>query len=115
MSGYRESVSSVNSYQQHIPRKNKRKETELFKNQSTQVKRAKKGYYTWCRKIIPKETPPLFKNKVYYRGGTNYKTHGSDYSPNETDGCAGNLSEENENEEDEEFSEDTSEINDIYK
>ena len=43
------------------------------------------------------------------------KTHGSYDSPSKTDGCARNLAKEHENEEDEEFSEDTSEINDIIK
>ena len=62
--------------------------------------------------IIPKETPPPFKNKVDYRGDTNEKTHGSDDYPSETDGCERKLAKERENEEDWEFSEDTSEIND---
>ena len=43
---------------------------------------------------------------------TNEKTHGSDDSPSETDGCVRNLSKEHENEEDEEFKEDNFEIND---
>ena len=47
-----------------------------------------------------------------YRGDTNEKTHGYKYSPSETDGCAINLPKEHNNEEDEELSEDTSEIND---
>ena len=48
-------------------------------------------------------------------GDTNEKTHGSDDYPSETDGCAINLAEEYENEEDVEFSENTSEINDSNK
>ena len=39
------------------------------------------------------------------------KTHGSEYSPLETEGCKRNLYKEHENEEDEDFKEDTSEIN----
>ena len=50
-----------------------------------------------------------------YRGNINEKTHGSDYSPIETGGCARNLTEEHENKEYEKFSEDTSEINDSSK
>ena len=61
-------------------------------------------------KIFPK-TPPLFKNKEDYICDTNEKTRGSDYSPNETDGCAKNSCKEHENEEVEEFSKNTSEIN----
>ena len=50
-------------------------------------------------------------HKVDNEGGTNEKTRGSDDSPSETDGCVRNLAKEHENEEDEEFKEDTSEIN----
>ena len=58
-----------------------------------------------------KRTPPTFKNKLDYIGHTNEKTHGSDNSPRETGGCAINPAKEHEYEEDEEFIEDTSEIN----
>ena len=51
----------------------------------------------------------------YYIGDTNEKTHGSGDSPGKTSGCARNLGEEHENKEDEEFSENTSKINDIIK
>ena len=46
---------------------------------------------------------------------TNEKTHGYDDSLSEIDGCTGNLAEDHENEEDGEFSENTSEINDSNK
>ena len=54
----------------------------------------------------------MFWYEVYYKGGTNEKTHGSDDSPSETDACVRNLEKDNGNEEDEEFREDTSVIND---
>ena len=54
----------------------------------------------------------MFRNKVEYEDDTNEKTHGSDDSPSETDCCVRNLAKEHENEEDKEFKEDTSEIND---
>ena len=53
------------------------------------------------KKNSQKETPPPFKNNSHYIGDTNQKAHGYDYSPSETDGCAINLAEEHENEEDE--------------
>ena len=59
-------------------------------------------------KSSPKGKPPPFKIKAGYRGDTNKKTHGSDDSPSETDGCVINLAKEHENEEYEEFSEHTS-------
>ena len=59
--------------------------------------------------------PPPFKNKEDYIGDTNEKTRGSYDSPSETHGFPRNLDEEHENEEDEEFSENTSEINDSIK
>ena len=43
------------------------------------------------------------------------ETRGSSDSPSETDGCTGNLGEEHENEEDEEFSENNFEIYDSIK
>ena len=50
-------------------------------------------------------TPPPNKNKQYYAGGTNDKTHDSQThdtgnSRSETDGCARNIDEEHKNEED---------------
>ena len=47
-----------------------------------------------------------------YGGDTNEKTRGSDDSPSESDYCVRNLEKEHGNEEDEEFKEDTSVIND---
>ena len=52
--------------------------------------------------------PPPFKNKEDYIGDTNEKTRGSYDYPSETDDCAIKLAKEHENEENEEFSEDTS-------
>ena len=59
-----------------------------------------------------KNKSPPFKNKEDYIGDTNEKTSGSDDSPSETDGCVRNLDKEHKNEEDEEYSETTPEIND---
>ena len=47
-----------------------------------------------------------------YIGDTKKKTRGSNDSPRETDVCARNMGKEHENEEDDEFSENTPEIND---
>ena len=52
------------------------------------------------KKKCLKKLPP-FKNKEDYIGDTNEKTRGSGGSPSETDGCARNLGEEHENEENE--------------
>ena len=57
----------------------------------------------------------MFRHTVDYKGYTNDKTHGSNYSPSETEGYKKNLSKEHENEEDEEFKENTSEINDTHE
>ena len=54
----------------------------------------------------------MFWDKLDYKGNTNEKTRGSDDSPSETGGCVRNLAKEHEYEEDEEFKEDNSEIND---
>ena len=101
MSGHGETLLTVTPDQQRITCKNKRRKTSdtsiirkiLFKNQSTQGEWQKK-YFNWCRKTFPKETPPLFWHKVDYKGHTNYKTHGYDNSPSETDVCVRNLSKE---------------------
>ena len=53
----------------------------------------------------------MFRKKVDYKGDTNEKTRGPGNSQSETEGCVRNLSKENENEKDEEFKKDTSEIN----
>ena len=45
----------------------------------------------------------MFWHKVDYKGGTYEKTHGSDYSPSETDDCVRHLDKEHTNEMDEEF------------
>ena len=50
-----------------------------------------------------KKTPPPFKNKEYYIGGTNEKTHESDDSPSDTYGFARNLGDKHKNEEYEEY------------
>ena len=42
-------------------------------------------------KASPKETTPLFPNKVNYEGDNNEKTHGSHYTTSEPDGCVINL------------------------
>ena len=67
------------------------------------------------KKQIIQKTPPPFKNKEDYICDTNEKTHESNYYPSETDGCARNLGEELNNEEDEEYSETTPEVNDSIK
>ena len=67
------------------------------------------------KKTIKNKTPPPLKNKEDYIGDTNEKKHEPDDSPSETDACVRNLEEEHENEEDEEYSETTTEINDSIK
>ena len=63
-------------------------------------------------KSSPKQTSPQFKKKLDNKNDTNEKTYGFNDPPIETDGCERNLAKEHENEEDEEFIEGTSEIND---
>ena len=72
---------------------------------------AKINKITDVAKTVPKETPAMLFQKVDYEGDTNQKTHGSDDSPSETDGCVRNLVKKHESQEDEEFKEYTSEIN----
>ena len=55
----------------------------------------------------------MFRHKVDYEGDTNENTRCSENSPYETDDCVRNLDKEHENEEDEEFKEDNSLINDM--
>ena len=50
-----------------------------------------------------KLTPPPYKNKQDYVGGTNNNTHESDYSPSDTDGCAINIDDEHKIEEDDDY------------
>ena len=50
-----------------------------------------------------KLTPPPYKNKQDYVGGTTDKTHESDDSPSDTDGCARNIDDEHKNEEEEDY------------
>ena len=57
----------------------------------------------------------MFWYKVDYEGDNNEKTHGYDNSPTKTDGCVRNQAKEYENEKDEEFNGDTSDINDTNK
>ena len=59
-------------------------------------KRSKEDTITYAERTIPKETPAQFWNKVYQEGETNEKTHGSGYSPSETDDCVRNLDKEHE-------------------
>ena len=73
---------------------------------------AKEITSTDVEKGSPKEMPPFFGHKLDYKGDTNKKTCGSDYSPSETDGCVKTLSKEHENEKDEELIEDNYGIND---
>ena len=108
MSGHRESFSSITPDILRIPRKNKIKKTpdtlimikQPIKEPVNPSKRKKKDTIPDVEKGSPKETTPLFRNKVDYRGDTNEKTHGSDDSPSENDGCVRNLAKEHENEED---------------
>ena len=60
------------------------------------------------QKSIPKVTPPTFRHNVDYEGDTNYKDHGSENTRS-------GLSKEHENEEDKEFKDKTSDINDTYE
>ena len=119
LSGQGKSLSSETPDNIRITLKNKRKKTEntlIIIKQPIQwpfnPRKNSKKYLNWCRKISPKEAPPTFRHKVDYKGDTNEKTHGSDYSPSETEVCKRNLAKEHGNEEDEEFKEDNYEIND---
>ena len=117
--GHVETLSSVTPDQQSISRKNKRKktsDTSIIRKKPIQEpvktrKRAKEITLTDVEKACHKETPQFFWRKVDYKGDTNEKTHGYDDSPSETDGCVRNLAKEHVYEENEEFKEDTSEIN----
>ena len=74
----------------------------LLKNQTTQVKKSKVDSIIDEQTHNLKKTPPPYKNKQDYVGGTNDKTRESDDSPNDTDGCARNLDNEHKKEEDDE-------------
>ena len=130
MSVHGESLSSVTIDQQLIPCKNKRKKnsyTYITGKESNQEsynssKRTKEDSIPNVEKLFQKKhlhrleiRKTTFGNKEDYIGDTNEKTHGSDVFPSETDGCARNLAEEHEHEEDEEFSENNSEIKDSNK
>ena len=86
MSRHIEILSSVTSDQQRIPRKNKinkTSDTSVIRKEPIQEpvnpkKRAKDDTITNIEKCCPKETPTLFRHKVYYRCDNNEKTHGSD-------------------------------------
>ena len=97
--------------------KEKTPDTSIIREQPIQKtvkpkKRAKENSLTDVEKVGPKEKPLLFRNKVDYKGDTNEKTHVSEDSTTETDGCVINLPKEHKNEEDKEFKEYASEIND---
>ena len=57
-------------------------------------KRTKEDNIHDVEKGSPKETTPLFRNKVDYKGDTKEKTHGSENPPSETNGCVINLAKE---------------------
>ena len=83
MSGHRESLPSVPLYQQHIPRKNKRRktlETVIIRKETIQEtfnsrKMEKEDSIHDAEKLVKKRTR-LFFHKVDYKGDTNEKTHG---------------------------------------
>ena len=67
-----------------------------------------------------KLTPSSYTNKYEYVGGTNEKTRDSqtreyDDSPSDTDGCARNLDDEHKNEEDDDYIDPSSFLNDIIE
>ena len=115
-----ENLSSVSPDTLRIPRWNKIKknsDTSIIRQQPSKEpvnprKRAKENTLTDVEKSSPKETTPSFLHKVDYEGDNHEKTHSYEDSPSGTDGFVRNLAKEHENEEDEEFKEDTSEIND---
>ena len=74
---------------------------------------AKRIVYLIYKKLYKK--PALSKKYEYYIGDNNQKTRRSDDFPSETDGRARNLGKEHENEEDEELSGKTPEIDDSIK
>ena len=79
MSGHGESFSSETPNTLCIPCKNKRKktsDTSIIRKQHIQEpvktrKRAKEITLTYVENSCPKETPPLFRNKVDYKFGNN--------------------------------------------
>ena len=83
-SGHKKRLSRVTPYQQRIPSKNKRKKTsdtlitqkETIQEPVNPSKSSKEDTIPDVEKSIPKETPPLFRHKVNYKGDTNEKTHG---------------------------------------
>ena len=99
-----------------IPRKKGKKklsETSITGNKITQdqdniSKEAKVGSIIEGKKIPSILTPPPYKNKKDYKGGTNDKTRNSHTretsdSRSDNDSCARNLDEEQKIEEDEEY------------
>ena len=94
MSIHGEILTSVLPDKEHIPRKIKRtkiSETLIKGKQSIQEpdnpsKRGKEDSIIDEKNII-KKTPPPFKNKVGYRGGTNEKIREPDDSRSDTNGC----------------------------
>ena len=55
------------------------------------------------KKLVLKKHLHNFGIRQTTKGDTNDKTHGSDYSPSETDACVRKQNKEHENEEDEEL------------
>ena len=86
LSGQGEILSSVSPDIIFIIRNNKRKkypDTSIIRKQPIKEpvnprKKKKENNLTDVEKFSSKETPPLFQNKVNYKGDTNEKTHSSD-------------------------------------
>ena len=99
-------ITTTSPEKERIPRKIKRKkipENSIKRKESIQVqdnpsKRANEDSIIDEKKH--KKTPPSFKNKEDYIGGTNERTCETNDSASDTDGCARNLGNEHKNEED---------------
>ena len=104
-------ITRQRSYSEEKEKK-KLSETSITGNKITQDqdnigKDAKVGSSIEGTKIPSILTPPPYKNRKYYKGGTNDKTRDShtpetSVSRSDNDSSARNLDEENKNEEDEE-------------
>ena len=108
------SAMTVSLDEDRIPRKKKKKklsETSITGNKITQdqdniSKGEKVGSSIEGKKILSILTPPPYKNKKYYKGGTNdktcdYRTRETSDSPSDNYSFTRNLDREHKNEEDE--------------
>ena len=119
MSVQGDDLASTSPDNLRITCKNKRKktpDTSVIRKEPIVVpvnpsKKSKEDTITDVEKYSLKK-PPYFRHKVDYEGDTIENNRCYDDSPTETDDFVRNLNKEHENEDDEEFKEDASVIND---